>query len=46
MWGFWVAAQSRTGNEHKPTQIAAELESKNASESLRNEQTDWVEEVR
>ena len=41
-----IAMQSRTTREHKHTQIAAERESKNASEPLRMEQKGWIEEMR
>ena len=41
-----VAMQSKTTKEHKHTQIAAERESKNASEPLRMEQKGRIEEMR
>ena len=41
-----VAMQSKTTKEHMHTQIAAERESKNASERLRMEQKGWIEEMR
>ena len=41
-----VAMQSKTTKEHRHTQTAAECESKNASELLRMEQKDWIEEMR
>ena len=41
-----VAMQSKTTKEHRHTQIAAECESKNASEPLRKEQKGWIEEMR
>ena len=41
-----VAMQSKTTKEHTPTQIVAEGELKNASESLHTEQKDWIEEMR
>ena len=41
-----VAMQSRTTKGHKPSQIAAESESKNASEPLHMEQKDWIEEMK
>ena len=41
-----VATQSRTTNGHKPTQIVAECDMKNASEQFRKEQKDWIEKLR
>ena len=41
-----VAMQSKTTEEHSHTQFAAECEPKNASELLRMEQKDWIEEMR
>ena len=41
-----VAMQSKTTREHRHTQIAAERESKNASELLRMEQKGWIDETR
>ena len=40
-----VAMQSKTTKVHRHTQIAAECESKNASELLRMEQKGWIGEM-
>ena len=43
LWDVQGALRSRTTNVHKATQIVAVCEFKNASESLRKEQTDCIE---